>query len=275
MVTVSLYYEQIGAGEPLLLLHAGIADSSMWDDQVEAFSARYRVIRFDAQGFGRSATAEQPLSRAEDVYQLMRELDIPRAHVVGVSMGGSAAIDFAVSHPEMVGSLIPVAAGLSGYQGKPDPWLAEQDALEEAACERGDFEAAAEVALRAWLAGPGRKLGDMDAGLRERAYRLALHAEQRSAELKPTPQLDPPAAERLGDITAPTLVIVPDEDVQFIREIGDVLVSGIHGAQKLIIKNAAHMVNMERPTEFNQAVLDFVGTHPLATGSGGFSLRTH
>ncbi len=146
MVGVSLYYESIGAGETLLLIHAGIADSRMWDQQVEEFSKHYRVIRLDVQGFGKSPAAEQPVTRAQELCDLLRSLDVERAHVVGVSMGGAAAIDFAVQHPEMVGALIPVAAGVSGFEDTAHMVNVERPAeftqavlrfLQEAAASRG------------------------------------------------------------------------------------------------------------------------------------------
>jgi pimeloyl-ACP methyl ester carboxylesterase len=78
-----------------VLLHAGIADSSTWDEQVAAFAARYRVIRFDAQGFGRSPVAVEPKTRAQDVFDLLHVLGVGKAHVLGLSMGGGPAVDFA------------------------------------------------------------------------------------------------------------------------------------------------------------------------------------
>jgi len=261
MVDVPLHYESVGSGDPVVLLHAGIADASMWDDQVPAFAERYRVIRFDAQGFGRSPAAPSPQPRAGDVYDLLRALDVARAHVVGVSMGGAAAIDFAVEHPDMVGTLIPVAAGLSGYTAS-DPWLEEREALEEAAIERGDVDAAVEVNLRVWLAGPARRYQDMDPTLSDRVARLTRHALERGAERKPTPQIDPPAAGRLGEVTAPTLVIVGDRETQLVIALADLLAQRISGARKRVFADTPPMLHMRRPAEFNAVVLEFLAAHP-------------
>ena len=99
-----------------MLIHAAIADLRMWDAQVAAFAEKYRVIRYDAQGFGQSPAAVEPATRADDLYELLRTLGIERAHLVGVSNGGSTALDFAILYPRMVGALLPVASGLSGYK---------------------------------------------------------------------------------------------------------------------------------------------------------------
>jgi pimeloyl-ACP methyl ester carboxylesterase len=261
-----LYYESVGSGEPLVLIHAAIADTRMWDEQVEAFSARYRVIRYDAQGFGQSPAAVEPATRAEDLAELLRTLGISRAHLVGVSNGGSTAVDFAVLFPRMVGGLVPVAAGLSGYKAS-DPslveWLDQQDQRQEALLDLGDLDAATQIDLEVWLAGPPRRLQDTDAGLIDRLRPIARLALARRAERAPTPQIDPPAAERLDEVSAPTLVLVGECDVPLLLEISEVLAQRIPNATRYVFADTAHMVNMERPQEFNQRVLDFLAAHPL------------
>jgi 3-oxoadipate enol-lactonase len=214
-----LFYESVGSGEPLVLLHAGVADGSMWDEQVAAFAPRYRVIRFDAQGFGRSAAASEPETRADDLYELLRTLEVGRAHVLGLSMGGGAAVDFAVSYPGMVGALICAASGLSGYEPS-DPsaveWMDEQEQRQAVLLEAGDLDGAAQVDLEIWLAGPLRSLADMDPGLIERLRPMARLALARQSERARTPQIDPSAFARLDQINAPTLVMIGDGDVPFV-----------------------------------------------------------
>jgi 3-oxoadipate enol-lactonase len=266
MRSSQLFYESVGSGEPLVLLHAGVADCSMWDEQVAAFAPRYRVIRFDAQGFGRSAAASEPETRADDVYGLLRTLEVGQAHVIGLSMGGGAAVDFALSYPEMVGALIAAAPGLSGFSPS-DPasveWIDEQEQRQAVLLEAGDLDGAAQVDLEIWLAGPLRSLGDMDSGLIERLRPMARLALARQPERARTPQIDPPALARLDQIDTPTLVMIGDSDVPFVLEVADILVERIRGAQKKVFANTAHMINMERPAEFNRAVLEFLAAHPL------------
>jgi 3-oxoadipate enol-lactonase len=263
---VQPYYESVGTGEPLVLWHAGIADLRMWDAQVEPFAQRYRVIRLDAQGFGRSPAAAEPTTRAQELFDFLTGLGIDRAHLIGVSAFGAAVIDFAVEHPTLVHTLMPVASGLSGHTPRDKAiwqWLDAQDALLDEALEHGDVDTATDIDLRVWLAGPRRRLVDMDPHLRERARAMARLAEERGAERKPTPALDPPAAARLHTITAPTLVMVGEEDPPPMLEMANAIVSGIPGAQKIVFPDTAHMIPMERPDDFNRAVLDFLQRHPM------------
>ena len=263
MDAAGLGYASSGAGEPVVLLHAGIADARMGDAQVAAWSSRYRVIRYDAQGFGRSPRTSVPVPRAEDLFRLLGELGVGQAHLVGLSMGGATALDFALVHPERTGALVLVAAGLSGGR-RVDRWLEAQNQLAEAAVRRGDVEAAVGVDVQTWLAGPYRRLENLDAGLVERVRRLVRDVVAHDAERTPAPPIDPPAAGRLGEIRAPTLVIVGDADAAPVGETAGRLVAEIPGARQLVLADTAHLVPLERPSDFNAAVLEFLAEHPLA-----------
>src|SRR5215831_5187749 len=101
-----LYYEVAGEGEPLVLSHAGFVDCRMWDEQWDAFTQCYRVVRFDMRGFGRSDRAEAPVARRDDLYRLLKHLGIARAILLGCSMSGEIVLDIALEHPEMVSALV-------------------------------------------------------------------------------------------------------------------------------------------------------------------------
>lgn len=94
-----LFYEVAGSGEPLVLIHGGQLDSRMWDDQFETFARSFRVLRYDIRGFGGSPIPEAPYSNAEDLAALMDYLGMAQAHLVGLSLGGMVASDFAVARP--------------------------------------------------------------------------------------------------------------------------------------------------------------------------------
>ncbi len=262
----SVYYDRSGSGEPLVLLHAAVADSRQWDDHAPVFAERYQVIRYDMQGFGRTPAVEHPLRRADELLELLRALDVPRAHLLGVSNGGSTAIDFTVLYPEMVGALIVVAPGLSGFvppdQAVIDAMLA-QDAEEEAAVERGDFDSATQLSMQTWLAGDGRRLSDMDPGLRERVAVITRDALESSSKLHRTPQLEPGAGSRLGEVRAPTLLLIGEHEVPFVKSVADHVVNAIPGARRYEFRDAAHWLNMEHPAEFNRVVLEFLAAHSL------------
>jgi pimeloyl-ACP methyl ester carboxylesterase len=132
-----IYYEVIGDGQPLVLLHTGLTTSQMWDAQWETFAEHFRVIRYDFRGFGWSRMPPGPFSPREDLYQLLRFLGIERASLVGASMDGQVAIDFTLEHPEMVAALIPVGAGVSGE--KPSAFLQERCQAIDAVAASGDI----------------------------------------------------------------------------------------------------------------------------------------
>src|SRR5260221_3889647 len=147
-----LNYELAGAGSPVALLHAGIADSGMWDDQFAHFAAAHQVLRFDMRGFGQSSMPDEPYSLSDDLYGLLRQLGIGPAAIVGVSIGGGTAIRFVIEHPEMVTALVPVGAGLGGfaYTVEGVECWPQIDADQKV----GELDLAAELVMRMWAGGP-------------------------------------------------------------------------------------------------------------------------
>ena len=258
-----IYYEVAGDGLPLVMIHAGIADSRMWDDQFAAFAPDYRVVRYDQRGFGKSEPAPGKFSRHENLHGLLKHLNIERAILMGCSMGGSAAIDFALEYPQMTAGLILVGAGLSGFEWAD--WVQPEPEIEaQAAFEAGDYEKAAEIEAEMWVAGVGRTAADVDQAVLDKVREMNLVALCYEAlKLRETQYLDPPAFPCLGEIRVPTLVIVGENDWPDIFAIADALTEKISGAQKIIMPGTAHVPNMEKPAEFNQHVRTFLnGLNP-------------
>jgi pimeloyl-ACP methyl ester carboxylesterase len=249
-----LYYEVAGEGPALVLAHAGFVDRRMWDDQFPVFAQQYRVVRYDRRGFGDSSQPQGPFSHRRDLYQLLKFLDIERAHLLGCSAGGAAIIDFALEHPEITASLTLVDSALGGYQFQGDMPKPLQDLT--AALQSKDLDKAAELAIQIWIDGPHRTPDQVDARIRERGREMSRTALP-NVFVREEP-LQPPAIERLREITVPTLVIVGDLDDASIATIGDLLATRIARARKVIIAGAAHLPNMDRPEEFNQEVLAFL-----------------
>ncbi len=254
-----LYYEVAGTGHPLVLIHGGLVNRRLWDDQFAVFAQHYQVIRFDIRSFGDSApiTAETPpYSLEEDLFSLLKFLGIEKTYVLGLSMGGAMAIDFTLMYPEMVDALIPVAMGLSGFEGE-EPWTEVDEAL-----KRGDIAQAVELTLRMWTDGPMRTPDQVDPDMREKVRVMTTrnfeHPEEENATQPRT--LEPTAISRLAEIHVPTLIIIGDQDVLDILKIADILEKGIPGARIEVIPGTAHHLNMEKPQEFNRIVLDFLGT---------------
>lgn len=256
----TFYYEITGEGKPVVLIHAGIADGRMWDEQFYTLARYYQVIRYDRRGFGKTAMVEGAYSHHDDLYSLLQFLNIPRATLVGCSQGGKTAVDFTLEHPEMVESLILVASALSGFAfDGPAPIQAEEL---EAADEAGDLDRVNELELQIWVDGPKRSPGEVDPQVRELVRdmnRIALSAE--SLGLGEEQPLDPAAVNRLDEIRVPTLVIVGDFDTARTQATADYLATHIAGAQKVVMPGTAHLPNMEQPGLFNGYVLNFLDGH--------------
>ncbi len=256
---MELYAEVAGEGPEIVLLHEGICDSRMWDPQWETFTRSHRVLRLDFRGYGRSPLEPGRFASARDVIELLDRHGFDRAAVVGVSLGGRVALEVALAAPERVAALVLVGSGLPGHD-----WSEEMKATweeEEAALRSGNVDEAVDISLRTWVAGPGRKLADVDADVRarvaemqRRAYELQLPFEDEAQE----ELLVEDVAQRLGEIKAPALVLVGEEDVPDIHAIADRLAREIPGARRATIADAAHVPSMERPREFEKLVLGFV-----------------
>ena len=252
-----LYYEIAGEGQPLVLIHGGLVDSGLWDDQFEVFAGQFRTLRYDVRGYGKSKSPTAYYSNYGDLRDLLDFLGVARADVLGLSMGGSIAIDFTLAYPNRVAALIPVAAGLSGYRATASTAL--RDEL-NAAYERGDKERAVELSLQMWTDGPHRTPDQVDPDVRERLRAMTVHTFD-LPDVEPWLQaLEPPAVGRLAEIKAPTLFVVGDQDVEDILKIGDLIIANVPGARRAVIPGTAHHLNMEQPAEFNRIVLDFLNS---------------
>jgi len=250
-----LYYEAAGKGSAVVLIPAYTLDTRMWDGQFDAFAASHRVIRYDLRGAGKSSPPTGPYSHYDDLKALLDFLEIPRAHIVGVSLGGAIAIDFALAHSRATLSLIPVdTSALGGY-----PWPAELNpwfASISAAAQRGDLTGAKERWLSTGWFAPALKNPDVANRLKRI---ISEYSGWHFQNKNPVKTLDPPANERLEHITTPTLVVVGELDLPFYNlPIADTLARRIRKAEKLVIPGAGHMANMEDPTRFNQALLAFM-----------------
>ncbi len=243
----------------VLLLHAGIADSRMWQPQVEVLEAAgYRVVVPDLRGFGERRLEPAPFSNVRDAEEA---LDGPAA-VVGASLGGRVALELAVHRSDLVERLVLIAPGLPGWEWSDDTragWAAE-----EAAYEAGDLETAAEESVRLWVDGPSRSREEVDAGFRAAVTRMVLRSYEMQegaweAGAREEDVLDPPVGSRLDEIRCPTLVLVGDHDVGDMRAIAAHVAESIDGGRLVTVPNAAHLPSLERADEVNLLLLAFLG----------------
>ncbi len=253
-----LYYEVRGTGEPLILIHAGIADGRMWDRQLAVFAGRYCTVRYDRRGFGRTVVEERvPYSHHEDLRALLDVLGAERAILVGCSMGAKTAIDFALEFPERTRALVLVAPTVGGFEPDVDP----PEELDElvAADEAGDLERLSELEVRMWVDGPYRDPGSVDPVVRDLVLDMNLIALKNEASgVGDQRSLEPPAVNRLPEIRVPTLVIVGDLDRPETVASAHLLEERLPNARKVVMPGTAHLPSMERPEEFNRVVLRFL-----------------
>jgi 2-hydroxy-6-oxonona-2,4-dienedioate hydrolase len=251
-----IYYETDGAGQPLVMLHAGVANREMWDDQFREFAKDYRVIRFDMRGYGKTDPVEGEFSRSEDLSGLLQFLGVEKAILMGCSMGGGVSMDFTLAHPDRVNALVMVCSGPGGFEfdeAPPPQW----DEL-VAAWKANDLERVAEMEAQIWMDGLDQPRDRVKTSIRKKMIgmnRIALQNEKKGlGKEKP---LDPPAVKRLDEIRVPTLIIVGDYDTPYLKAAADHMMEQIPGAQRITMPTA-HLPSMERPDELNAHVRAFL-----------------
>ncbi len=254
-----IYYETAGKGLPLVMIHAGVADSRQWNNEFTDFAQSYQVIRYDMRGYGKSKPVDGEFSHMSDLVSLLDALEIHEPIIVmGCSMGGGLAMDFALTHPSRAKALIMVDAGPSGLElDVPAP---SKFADAEKAFEAGDFDLVAEIETQIWFDGMDRTPEQVNPAMRKLLFemdRLALDHEARQLG-KRTPNTETPAFDRLGDLNTPVLVIVGAHDTPYMLAAADYMTEKIPSARKVIIEDAAHLPNMDQPHEFQGVVKDFL-----------------
>ena len=260
-----LSYERSGptTSTPLLLVHAGIADRRMWDPIWPALTADHDVVRVDLRGFGESS--ERPSgawSPRSDVLEVLDHLGIDRVHLVGCSFGAGVCAELAL---ERAGPGRLPGAGRTGRRAdhREDRRAGRGLGLEGQAIDAGDLDAAVEANVTAWVDGPHRGPDVVPAAVRDAVRTM----QRRNFDLthdwpdevwEADDELDPEAHERLAEITAPTLVISGELDIDSIRIAADHLLAGLPDARAVVWPDVAHLPSMERPDDFAAEVLDWV-----------------
>ena len=251
-----LWYETTGTGHPLVLMHAGICDSRMWDAQWSELAQRFQLIRYDVRGFGRSLMASEPFAHRDDLHALLTLLNVERAYLVAASMAGRIAIELTLEHPEMVDAIVLVGSGI-GATEPSEALIADWEQV-EAAVTAGDLDRANEIELKLWVDGPGRTPEDVDPVLRERVREMNRNNFAVANDAAEERVLDPPARDRLHEIRVPTLIIVGDQDQPHVLASAEHFRSTLPNADVVIMPGTAHLPSMEQPTVFNQLVIRFL-----------------
>lgn len=252
----SLYYETAGKGAPVILIHGGFGDRRMWDEQFLPLSQQFRVVRYDHRGFGKSTPPDKPYSPIADLARLMDHLKIPRANLVGNSMGGTLALDFALMNPDRTGAIVVISSAAGGYPVS-DADRERTMAVFTAARERDPGAAAA-----LWLRNPMVSV----ASAHPRAsplVRSMVEENQRVFLMEHWPEetMKPPAFERLADLKAQTLFIVGENDTALVRDGAKASAARMPHTQLQSIPGTDHLLQMEEPARVNKLLLDFISTN--------------
>lgn len=253
-----LYFEADGEGPPLVMIHAGVAHLRMWDEQVAALRDGYRVIRYDTRGWGRTLVEDVPYSNLDDVRVVLDHFGLADAHLVGLSRGAMIALDFAVAHPERTRSLTWVAGGVRGLELPDDERLKDIWPEVERLERVKEWEPLVELETRIWTDGPGQPADRVDPDVRRRM--VEWNMDNYRAQQPANQPLEPErvAAEHLAGLSLPLLAMWGTYDESTTPLAGEHLVAAVPGARSHVFEGVAHMVNLERPMEFNALLREFL-----------------
>lgn len=253
-----IYYEVAGQGEPIVFIHAGVTDSRMWDFQVDDLSQNFKVIRFDQRGFGKSGIPERNYNPIQDILALMDSCHIESAHMVGISLGALQAIDLAVEHPERVKTLIISGASF------PDWHLSEEILAEHIDFTRYVMENGPDSAVQRMLTDPfwSRSIPDKKYTEGRKLFEQILQENKNSFTVNwQFRELPVGLVDSLGKIDCPVLMFRPGNEMPSIKPIADTLADKIPDIQIAEIPDVSHLLNMEKPGEFNRFLLEFINGH--------------
>jgi 3-oxoadipate enol-lactonase len=249
-----LYYEIAGAGDYVVLLHDGILHRVVWDEQFPVLAKKYRVVRYDRRGFGRSSAPHAPFSHVDDLNQLFTQLKIPRATIFGMSAGGGIAIDFTLMHPDKVNALILAGAIVSGY-GYSSHMLTRGGHI----ASIGEYlEPKKFIRYFGWE--DPYEIYPENIKAKEKFLKL-LEANPQNVDgalsrfEKPQER---PAVKFLSEIKVPALILVGEYDIPDVHAHAGVIEAGIPDAKREIISKAGHLIPLEQPAAFQASVQRFL-----------------
>jgi 3-oxoadipate enol-lactonase len=244
-----LRYEMAGSGPEIVLLHGFSFDMRCWEPQFAALADQYRVVRYDLRGFGKSSLPDGQYDHRADLSALLDHLEIERPVLLGLSLGANIALRFAVLHPERVAALVLASPGLPGHV-----WREERppDAARALAQAQG-VEAARDFWLNHVFLSSLEDYPAAKAAVREMVEDYSgFHWRG------PDPQAPAePFHDKLHMVGAPALVLSGARDLNGYREIADVLAERLPASRLTRFENSGHMLNLEEPERFNQAVREF------------------
>jgi 3-oxoadipate enol-lactonase len=238
-----------GPGPVLILLHEGVGDARMWDPVWPDLTSARRAIRYDVRGFGRSPAATEEFTLLSDLRAVLDHFGVSSAHLVGCSMGGGTALEFALAAPDQVKSLVLLCPGIGGY---PYPDTPELDEACEALAAAGDDEGIIRILLDVWgQAGDDPLVTDL--------MRAAMRAWEGEEEFEREGE---PTFDRLGDVSVPTVLLVGDMDDTALIASNEEAARRIPGCELIRMPGVDHYPTVRAP----QLVADTILRHTAANG---------
>jgi len=250
--------ESGGFGLPLVFLHAGVADRRMWAEQLHDFAmAGYHVVAYDRRGFGETESEDVPFNHVVDLEAVLDQLGLNAAVLIGNSLGGGIAIDFALEHPDRVAALVLIDSAVSGFEAEeyPEDIAALEDTLEYALGRR-NIEHANRIEAHMWLDGPLQEEGRVEGPARD--LFLDMNRRRREKPELTQEEVSEPAVDHLEKIVVPTLLVAGALDYPDVLEAHEFLAEEIEDSFNITIEGAAHLPSLERPEEFNPMLLEFL-----------------
>lgn len=253
---ISLHYSVYGSGKSIILIHGNFMDSRIWEYQIKDLSNKNQVVSYDLRGYGKSDIPSSSFSHVDDLKSLMEYLDIDEATLIGSSLGGSIAIDFALKYPTLVQKLILIAPALTGYKY---PFRLNIEAMQNLLAKKTK---GTQAAIDKFINNPYWEYmfpAPENKAARELVIEIVKN-ERNFYSWNPSlyKAADVKAMHRLGDIEIPSLVVLSDRDKEFNIKAGSYIHKNIKNSKKYVMSNCGHLPFVEKPQEFNQIVMDYL-----------------
>jgi len=269
------YYEMAGEGTPVILIHAHSVDCRMWDQQFFELAKHYKVIRYDLRGYGKTdkPVPGEKFIHAEDLHKLMWFLGIPKAHLVGLSLGAFVAVDFMTLYPEQTLSIAVAGGGIrdSAIPEDANASLRAKIIAEERQKKLASIEAVKkegiDVYKKRWFDSIMQATGPHKDEMKDKLWQMINEwFAWQALNVEPVWQLDPQVSVQIREKkpNVPVLVIIGQDDWPGSLKSSEYLARIAPKSQKVYLKDAGHFSNMETPIEFNKALMDFLSS----VGSG-------
>jgi len=249
----SIFYETAGSGNAIILIHDGLLHREVWNDQFSFFSKDFQVIRYDRRGYGKSSPATGSYTHQDDLKSLYEQLKIDSAILVACSSGGALAIDFTIDNPQMVNGLVLVGAIVRGF-----PYTSHMrnrgghlpDSFENELAE-----------LIYYATDDPYNIYSKNTEAKKKAVDMLQSYPKRVVTRQKFTRQQTPTYRRLNEINTPTLVLIGEFDIPDVHAHAGAINAGISHSRRLIIPESGHLIPLEQPELFNEAVMNFISNN--------------